>query len=199
MMHTLAIKVAEYLIKNEVVKEEYQESYIYGLEIIMEKLATYSVLLVLALYFKLLIPSILFVAFFVVLRGYTGGFHANTYVGCFTGTIVMYLSCSQIIAPFLMKEKIIIFLSLAIAGMLIFLLAPINHPNLNMDSDEIKKCRRGIRFVLVFELMFIIGEIFGKVNEVYIVLPCLGIVMCAILLGFAKITKQEVKVYEEKY
>lgn len=37
----------------------------------------------------------------------------------------------------------IIFLSPAIAGMLTFLIAPINHPNLNMDSDEIKNAEEG--------------------------------------------------------
>ncbi len=199
MIHALAIKAAEYLIKNEVGKEECHESYVYGLEIIMEKLITYSVLLFLALHIKLLIPSILFVIFFVILRGYTGGLHANTYMGCFTGTIVMYLTCSQLIAPFLIKEKIIIYLSLFIAGTLIFLLAPINHPNLNMNFDEIKKCKRGIRFVLAFEIIFIVGGVFWEVNEVYIVFPCLGLVMCAILLILAKIIKQEVKVHEEKH
>lgn len=45
MIQILAAKVAEYLIKNEAGKIESKESYVYGIEIIMEKVFSYSALL----------------------------------------------------------------------------------------------------------------------------------------------------------
>lgn len=199
MINMIAVRITQYLIKNEVGKSDYEQSYIYGIEIIIEKIITYSVLLVLALYFKLLIPSLLFIAFFVLLRGYTGGYHANTYAGCFVGTMVMYLTCSQVVAPLLLNEEMFLFLGLAITGLAIFILAPVNHPNLDLNSYEIKKCRNGMKVVLAIEMAFVLGCIIWRVNKLYIVFSFLGMVMCAILLILAKIIKQEVKLHEEKY
>jgi len=199
MIHRLAMKTAGYLVKNEVGKADNEEFYIYGIEIMIEKVLTYSVLLILALYFKLLIPSLLFVAFFILLRGYAGGYHAKTYTGCFIGTVGMYIACSQVVMPIFLKEEILLFVGLAITITLVLILAPVNHPNLDLNLNEIKKCKNGVEIVLVIEVALILGGILLSVNEVYIVFPLLGMMMCAILLVIAKIIKQEVKVHEEKY
>ncbi len=199
MIHKLAVKTAGYLIMNKVGTVDYEESYIYGIEIMIEKFITYSVLLILALYFKQIIPSLLFVIFFVLLRGYTGGYHANTYAGCFISTLVMYLTCSLVLAPRLLEEEILLFPGLAITIIVILTLAPVNHPNLDMNSKEIKNCKMGTKVVILIETVFILGGIICNVSKIYIVFSLLGMVMCAILLILAKIMKQEVKVHEEKY
>lgn len=193
MIHILAVKATGYLIKNEVGKAEDKESYIYGMELIMEKVLTYLALLILALYFKLLIPSLLFVTFFVLLRGYTGGYHANTYAGCFVGTILMYLACSQVVAPLLQKNKMFLLPGLIITAIIILKLAPVNHPNLELNSIEIIKCRNGTKAMLTVELIAIIVGIIFQIKMEYITFPFLGMVMSAILLIVAKILKQEVE------
>ncbi len=198
MIHKIAIKITDCLIYNGVTDQEKEEQYTYGIEVAVEKLITYTILLFLALYLKLLIPSILFVVFFVTMRVRTGGFHANTYFCCFICTIVMYLSCTQVIAPFLINERDYMFLTLIITSILIFLLAPINHPNLNMDSVEIKRCKREARFALLIELEFIIVATCFGINIVYIVYPIMGMMMCAILLVIAKIIQQEVSEDEKQ-
>lgn len=198
MIHILAIRISDYLIQNGVGNQGKCELYTYVIETGIEKIITYTVLLILAIYLKLLFPSILFVTFFIILRGYTGGFHAHTYLGCFISSILMYLICVQVIAPFFISEKIYMYIGLLIIGIAIILLAPINHPNQNMNSDEIKKCKRGARLVMVLELGYIIVAIFLRINTVYIVMPFLGAMMCAVLLILAKIIRQEVR-KDEKF
>ncbi len=199
MIKKLSVKIVEYLIKSGAGNKDSKEEYVYGIELMIEKFITYTVLLFLAIYFKLLISSTLFVVFFVLLRGYTGGYHANTYIGCLLGTISIYVACTQIIAPIMLHKETPIFMGLIIVVILILKLSPINHPNLAMDSNEIMTSKKRVHMVLAIETIYIFtGSILG-VNFVYIVYPFLGMVMCTILLIIAKIIKQEVKVYEEKY
>ena len=192
MIHGLAVKTAKYLIGNDIGQEDTEEDYVYGLELAMEKMITFSVIFILALYFKLFFPSVLFLAFFIILRGYTGGYHADTFAGCFTGTLFLYIIGAKVAVPFLVEERMIASLALVFSIIFIGLLAPMNHPNLNLDKKEIKFCKKGIRAALSIELAFILGEIICKVNPVYIVFPLFGILMCAMLLIIAKIIKQEV-------
>ncbi len=192
MMQTVARKVTYCLIQNERIEQENEEKYIYGVEVVIEKLITYGVLLILALSLKILVPSVLFVLFFALLRGYTGGFHARTYLGCFISTILMYLCCCQVIAPFLIKEKLYIIPGIIISSIFILLFAPINNPDLNLSAKEIKRCKIGTKLVLMLEVISIAMGIYSGISTVYIVFPFLGIVMCAVLLIVAKIIQREV-------
>lgn len=199
MVHDLAKKITNILIQNGVAIPENENQYIYGLEVTLEKTITYTVLIILSIYLKLLIPSILFIIFFITLRGSTGGYHASTFFKCFVSTIFMYLSCSMVLVPFFIKEKVYIYFILLIASIIIILLAPMNHPNLDMDSDEIKRCKRDARIILLLELTYFeIGGYLG-INPIYIIFPIIGVIMCAILLAIAKIMKQEVKKDERQH
>lgn len=197
MINKLAVRFVEYLITSGAGNEENREAYVYGIEIMVEKIITYTALISIATYLNILIPSSLFVMFFVLLRGYTGGYHANTYIGCLVGTITMYLTCTLIVAPVMIYGEMPLIFGLAITVVLILLLSPINHPNLDMDSSELIICKKRARIVLFLETVFIlVGSIYG-IDKEYIVFPFLGMVMCAFLVVIAKILKQEVKVYEE--
>lgn len=197
MINKLAVRFVEYLITNGAGHEENREAYVYGIEIMVEKIITYTALISIATYLNILIPSSLFVMFFILLRGYTGGYHANTYIGCLVGTITMYLTCTLIVAPLMIHGEMSLFLGLAVTVVLILLLSPVNHPNLDMDSSELMICKKRARIVLSFETVFILVGSFCGIDKVYIVFPFLGMVMCAFLVVIAKILKQEVKVYEE--
>lgn len=96
-------------------------------------------------------------------------------------------------------RRILLFPGLAITIIVILTLAPVNHPNLDMNSKEIKNCKMGTKVVILIETVFILGGTICDVSKIYIVFSLLGMVMCAILLILAKIMKQEVKVHEEKY
>ncbi len=197
MTHILAEKITKYLIKNQVGEANSEAMYIYGIEIMIEKFIIYSTLLVCALYLKLLIPSILFILFFVLLRGYTGGFHASTFIGCLTGSILMYMVCTLILAPIMLDNEVFLLLGLIITVAVILMFSPMNHPNINMNMEEFNNCKDKTKVILVLEIVFLTGGRIFKLNQLYIVLPFLGMLMCAVLLVLAKIIKQEVKMYED--
>jgi len=198
MIYKLSVKIVEYLIKNGAGNEDNENVYVYGIELMIEKFITYTLLFFISIYLKMFFPSILFVVFFVLLRGYTGGYHANTYIGCLAGTMTLYLVGTQIVIPLMLFKETPLLLGLVITVVLILILSPINHPNLDMNYSEKMKCKKRARIVLALETVFILTEIIWGVDKVFIVFPLLGMVICAFLLVLAKIIKQEVIVYEEK-
>lgn len=198
MVHKLAGKITDWLIKNGTISQQNKENYVYGLEVSIEKLITYSFLLLLAIVLKIFIPSVLFILFFVVLRGYAGGFHASTYWGCFISTIVLYLGCSQLMAPLFIAHSYFVIPTILVSFMIILLLAPMNHPNLNLSQKELHRCKIGARIVAVIQVgLVILGEISG-INTVYVVFPFLGTLMCAVLLIVETLNQKEVVGYEEQ-
>ena len=193
MIQVMVSIIIDNLIRNGTIDQEDMEKYTYGVEIVIEKLITYTVLFILALVLKVLVPSALFILFFITLRGYTGGFHARTYLGCFISTIVIYLCSSQIFVPFFIMQEKYIIPCIIVSSISIILLAPMNHPNINLSINEKKRCKIGSRSILTIEIILIFIGIYSKINTVYYVFPFLGVLLCAVLLIIAKIMRQEVK------
>jgi accessory gene regulator B len=198
MVHKIAVRISESLINNGMSNRDNVEYYIYGIEVFIEKITFYLIVLSLALYFRLFFPSILFLVFFIALRGRTGGYHAKHYINCLIGSTLLFLICCKVFAPFLSNNTLIMYLLCAIASVIILIFAPVNHPNVNMDSEELSSYRIRARVVLGLELIFIITLSILRIKSVYIIFPSMGIIMCAVLLMIAKIIKQEVS-YEGRF
>ncbi|MBB2182863.1 accessory gene regulator B family protein [Lachnospiraceae bacterium MD1] len=198
MVHKIAVRISESLINNGMSNRDNVEYYIYGIEVFIEKITFYLIVLSLALYFRLFIPSILFLVFFIALRGRTGGYHAKRYISCLLGSTLLFLSCCKVFAPFLLNNTLIMYLLCAIASVIILIFAPVNHPNVNMDSEELNSYRIRARVVLGLELLYIVTLSILRIKSVYIIFPSMGIIMCAVLLMIAKIIKQEVS-YERRF
>ena len=80
---------------------------------------------------------------------------------------------------------------LSISAFLIMYIANINHPNLNLDADEIQDYKKSARTIVIVEMLCIILSISLNMNRECIIYGSLAIIMCAILLSIAKISKQE--------
>lgn len=198
MVHNLAERITDWLIKNGTISEQSRESYVYGVEVSIERFTTYAVLLILSIVLEIFIPSILFILFFVALRGYAGGFHVKTFWGCFISTIVLYLVYSKLIAPFCITHSEYVIPTVILSFFIIMLLAPLNHPNLNMNQRELHRCKVGARIVAIIEVMYIILGILCGINTVYVVFPFLGTLLCTVLLIVEKLNQKEVKQDEKQ-
>jgi accessory gene regulator B len=199
VIHNIALKITNYLVKNGACNYQKEDLYVYGIEIIIEKIITFSILMIMAVYTNITIPSALFIIFFLALRRYTGGFHANSYFGCLFSTVAIYLICSHILMPVLMKEVNYVLFGVIISSIIIYLFAPINHPNMNLNPNEIKILKRKAEFVLLLELGLIAMAFYLGIFTVYIIFSSMGIILCAVLLIVAKIIRQEVRENEKQF
>lgn len=125
--------------------------YVYGTELLLSFIISTSIILLIGMLIHRMIKTLIFLAAFILLRRYTGGYHAKTYLRCKIVTVATYLSVvlfSELFHPTL--------LWLACLGMIgistILMIGPIESPNKPLTAEERKKHKfTGLGlFVLVF-------------------------------------------------
>lgn len=191
-MGNLVGYLMERLLANEMIEESQQEIYQYGLERLINKTVGFTLLLLLAIGIQMLLPSVLFLCFLFLLRGRTGGYHAASEYRCLAGTAAIYLLCMKVLLPLLQQSPMMTVLCFLVSAAVIFLLAPVNHPNIGFSREEMKFYKKRSRMVLGGEITAIFIFVLVGVKEELIVSAMMGIMVCAFLLCLAKITKQEV-------
>ena len=148
-MHRLASYLTSCLIVNNIVGQEQKEEYVYGFEKLLGKLLNYTTLVMISLYFDVFIPGIIFMIVFFSLRERTGGYHMKTPFRCYLATAGSYFLMIQIGAPMIIGKVSIYLIIIVISILVIFLFAPVNHPNLQLDEQEIEVCGQAARWLVV--------------------------------------------------
>ena len=185
--------LVQVLIQKEILDEERREEYEYVLATKFEKIVAYSILLLVALLIGKPLQGMLFALSFVSLRQTTGGFHAESFLGCLFGSTLTLLSAVKTISE-RYTEVIGILLLLSILCILCF--APVNHPNLALTKEERKKHKYLSICVLCVELGIIgVGEYLQMHFQRYMIA---SVILCAVFILLAKIIGQEVKGDERK-
>lgn len=182
-------KAVEYLVnqlvENELIEEIQRDEYLYSLECFIEGILTTGSILILAICFRKLMPTIMFLIFFFSLRRRTGGFHLDTFGSCYIGTLILYVLII-ILAKYIIKEPVLLALLTVCACVSILIIGTVNHPNIDMSKEELNASKISSR-LLVSLLMMLVGFLWWVgANMEIIVYMCLAIILCASLLMIAK-------------
>ncbi len=107
MISKLSQKLLNYLLKQEVIDESNAEYYRYGLEITISSLLNILLVLSIGIMFGMLFEAVVFLASFVSVRLFTGGYHADTYFKCnlyfcilFSILLIIYEKTADIISTY---------------------------------------------------------------------------------------------------
>lgn len=107
MISKLSQKLLNYLLKQEVIDESNAEYYRYGLEITISSSLNILLVLLIVIIFGLLFEAVVFLAAFVSVRIFTGGYHADTYFKCnlyfcilFSILLIIYQKTADIISTY---------------------------------------------------------------------------------------------------
>lgn len=130
-----------FLIRKGALDKEYQETSVYGLTLLVEKVVTYLLLSGLALFMGKLAEGLVFAVCFVCLRQATGGFHAKTFLGCLAGSAVSFFIAVEVLAAWLDRCPLAVAVLLILSIFCVVVWAPVNHPNLLLTEEEMKKNR----------------------------------------------------------
>lgn len=132
--------------------------------------------------------AVTFYISFYLLRSRTNGFHASSFGGCFILSILTEILFLGFLPRIL--NKIVSTAFLIVSIILIFTLAPYNHPNMDLSLEELAECARSAkRRLLILILSLIVMHILHFNEPATGIL--LGIVMVAVTLTFAYIPKGE--------
>lgn len=176
-------KFAEFLIDRKIINDNEKEVYIYGLKKL--KLFVFNVVLtaVIGAALGMLGESILFLALFIPVRQYAGGYHAPGPRSCLAAsvllTIIILLAMKYIYAGMLA-----IVITVVISAAVIFLRAPVESRNKPLTDKERKVFRYRARGVVFIET---IAALVLLVLSLEYVSKCITFVIacCALLTLFS--------------
>lgn len=175
------------------IEESDEEIYSYSIQVIFEKIIGFSAIYLIAWFQGYLLETVLFTVCLSNLRKYTGGYHANTFGGCFIGTIGIYLLYIKLIYPYLLNNIEVNMVAFIFSGIVILVLGAVNHPGMDWDKKEYEENKMLARIAVFVELLVVIALTYLGMAEKYILFMSFGMILCAILLTLGKITGQEVK------
>lgn len=192
-MNCLADYLTRQLINSKIIEEEQKEEYLYGFEKILGKVLNYTTMIIISIYYDVLVSGIIFMVVFFSLRERTGGYHMKTAFRCYLGTVGSFLLVIRVAVPVIIG-KILVYSGIMITSIIvIFLFAPINHPNLMLSELEKEMCQRASRWLIILVAGCIgIGYVL-QIKEIWITYAVMGAGLDAVMLLVAKIIGQEVK------
>ncbi len=154
MLHKCAVSLTNFMLGNQSIAEEDHEVYVYGFEMILSTAASILVIVFISFLVGETLGSLVFLACFLTLRAYAGGYHANSYLSCFCTMQCLYgivlalclfiphgwkWACSLILIP--------------LCVILVFFKAPQDHPNRTVEGDEYKVFRFRSRLIILLEAL----------------------------------------------
>lgn len=180
--------ISDYFLRHGLIRQEDLAMFRYCLEKRIFSVIVFIPLIILGIVWTNVFTTIAFLGAFSYLRSTTNGFHAKKVVTCFFFSILIEFILFRFVIPLLTPTSI--FVSLFISMISILLLAPYNHPNMALTSDEICACRTLSR-KRVFHLLiaFLISNLLSW-TDISIGL-FLGIALVSVLLCLAYISNWE--------
>lgn len=130
------------------------------------------------------------------LRKRTGGYHLNTFFQCYFATLSVFILVIGV-CDILVDYPRLVLGMLFVAMCIVENIGTVNHPNLHMDNTELEKSKKAARILVLLECSLIYCFALIGMNMVYVCYMSIAIILCATLLGIAKILKQEVIENEE--
>lgn len=130
--------------------------------------------------------SIAFYLSFHLLRTRTNGIHAKTLSRCLILSIlseVLFLG----ILPYALNKTVAVVLLIA-SAISIFILAPYNHPNMDLSDEESEACAKSAKRQLLIMILLLVILYVMHLNQIATGI-LLGIVMVAVTLTLAYILK----------
>ena len=175
--------VTSYCVTHRYIQYEQKAWLRYALE---KKCATLLVtipMLVIGCVISSLSVTLSFYFSFVFLRCRTNGVHAKTLAGCFSWSllceVILFRSILPQLTPF---NSIVVVL---VAGLVVFLLAPVNHISLHLSNEELVACKKSARIRVLMLLCGNVAMILYNYNQIAYGIT-MGILLTAFLLIIAR-------------
>ena len=140
-MKRLVSIILNFMIKNNVISKDTEEIefYRYGIEITLSSLINIALISIIGIVTNYTFESTMFLAVFIIMRSFTGGYQANTYIKCNLVTsisFVILLLIFKIIRHISLKSIILIAIFQVVT---IVLLAPIENKNKPIENRTVYK------------------------------------------------------------
>lgn len=193
MVEKIVMELVAQMEDRKIIEKSSRDYYEYVLVTLAEHIIGVGTMLIIGILFKQFIPTVIFLVFFLSLRKRTGGYHADKFWQCYLFTIITYIAIIQM-APVLSQKKVIMYVVLLFAVLVIEVIGTVNHPNIDMNKDELQENKKSARLLVLMETAIIVLLITLGISQLYVSYMSIAIILCSFLMCLAKIIKQEVRV-----
>ena len=111
MVEKMVMKLVTQMEERKIIEKSNSDYYEYVLLVLTEHLIGVGTMLIIGMFFKQFIPTVIFLIFFLSLRKRTGGYHADKFWQCYLATIITYIGIIKI-AAVLSEKTYFMYLSL---------------------------------------------------------------------------------------
>ena len=167
MVEMIANAIVDQMEEEKILHTEMREHYLYALITTIEKWITIVSILCIGVILKQAVPVMLFLTFFLSLRKRTGGYHANSFLQCYLGTLIISIDVVHV-CPILVNYMYAVYILLVCSIVAIALIGTVNHPNLAMDCIELQESKKAARYLLGLECMILASAISLEICELFI-------------------------------
>lgn len=151
LLARLAVKIVNNLVHSGVIKEEDAEIYIYGINQILTSVLNVSSALIIGLIFGVFPEIAVFMAAYIPLRSFAGGYHAKTPLSCYVFSVIMLIVVS-IGLKYLHLADWVYYAVFVAATLVVLVLSPVEDRNKPLDEIEQKVYKRRTILIAAVEL-----------------------------------------------
>lgn len=151
-MEKLSHKIGDDLVRSGVVKAEDAEVYIYGINQILAYVLNASSSLIIGLIFGVTFEIVIFMAAYIPLRSFAGGYHAKTPLRCYIFSVIMLIVVS-IGLKYLAVSEWVYYAVLLVSVLGVLVLSPVEDRNKPLDEMEHKVYKKRAVIILAIELL----------------------------------------------
>lgn len=146
MIKLFAKKITLFLIFNKQIEENDFEMYMYAYETLIAFIVNVTVILAISCLFEKFTYTLWFLCWYCPIRQYTGGYHADDYRRCLLVFLSIYLLNIGILETLICFNLSYLIIGGACISFLgILILAPIEHRNNPLSSNEVNHYKKVVR------------------------------------------------------
>lgn len=170
MIHRISVMCAERIIALGNLQETDESVLQYGCELIITSVFGLLLLMGMSLLISYPMAWLFFVLGFAVHRTYAGGYHANTHIGCYIVTSIMFL-VGTITATAIEWHHFTYLVIAVLSAMLVVSMAPLAASNKPLSKNRFRRNRKRILIIvcinLIISIFFAAMKLVSKEGNIY--------------------------------
>lgn len=169
-----------FLVNSGVVEEDEMELYSYGCSLLIKKIIHTTLILTIGVVTNQFLSMLIFLLTYIVIREYSGGYHAKTELGCYICTISVTVSVEVLFNRLPGRENIAVDIFLVFCAVIIWSLSPQDTKKKPLQVKEYYAYRKKTREFLIISAIILL---LGSANTiVFKGITCAWIVQAVMLL-----------------
>ena len=182
LLARLAVKIVNNLVHSGVIKEEDAEIYIYGINQILTSVLNVSSALIIGLIFGVFPEIAVFMAAYIPLRSFAGGYHSKTPLSCYVFSVIMLIVVS-IGLKYLHLADWVYYAVFVAATLVVLVLSPVEDRNKPLAEIEQKVYKKRTMNIAAAEVMVCLALKFVGYDNLFVAVVYSFVVLSFMLVA----------------